>query len=409
MRTYGVVRELVPIDAQQEQLRGAVGAVRFAQNWAVRFVKAKMDAKEQQSWSAISLHAAWRAHRNEVAPWYSECSKETFQFGCERAARALSNWDASKKGKRQGKPMGFPRFRKRGHNDSVGYSAARLRACGTLVHLPRIGEVQLVESYQLPEHARITGVFVRLRAGRWFVTFQVREESWVEPTKKLGHRAVGVDAGIGDRFATLSGGQVADNPRYYRRLERRLAFAQKALARKQKRSANRRKALLRVQRVHYRIDCRRKDFIHKFTTDLVKSHDEIVIEDLELHGMKSARKLGKSVSDAAWGEVRRQLAYKCSWYGTILTVADRWFPSSKRCHICGHVNAGLTLAERSWICVSCGVAHDRDANAAMNLFGLAVSSTASACGDGVSQERALAAVRETGSAVGDDSVLVSER
>jgi putative transposase len=411
MRTYGAVRELAPTEDQSASLCQAVGAVRFAQNWALSFIKEKLENKEEQSWSSISLHTAWRQHRDSIAPWYTENSKETYQYGCERAANALSNWHKSKKGVRKGKRVGFPRFRKRGHNDSVGYSAAKLRDCGTLVRIPRTGDVRLKESYYLPENAQITGIFVRPRAGRWFITFRIRDEPWIEPQKKTVLRVIGVDAGVGDQFAILSSTSAIENPRLYRRLERRLRLTQKSLSRKQKGSANRRKAIQRVQHVHYRIDCQRKDFIHKFTTDLVKSHDEIVIEDLNLHGMKSSHNLGKSVSDVAWAEARRQLTYKSSWYGTTLTVVSQWFPSSKQCHVCDYINYDLKRSDLFWTCLSCGTLHDRNWNAALNLIGqsiLAGSSPVSACGDDVRRKAASAVVCETGSVAGDTTLLLAK-
>ena len=375
---YAAVRELAPTSGQAADLLRAVGSVRFAQNWALGFVKFQMENHAKQSWSSISLHTAWRENRSDVAPWFGECSKENFQYGCERASIALGNWSDSRKGKRGGRKVGFPRFRKRGCNDSAAYTDAVLRPGGSLVHIPRIGEVALKEPFSLPDGARVPTITVRTRAGRWFVTFKVREDDWTEPAKKPIESVIGIDAGVGDRFAAMSDDTAIVNPRFFRNSEKKLKRAAKALRRKVKGSNRRKKALDRVAVIQYRTACKRADFIHKFTTDLVKSHDEIVIEDLELHGMKSALKLGKSVSDVAWSETRRQLEYKCLWYGTTLTVVSRWFASSKTCSACGYVNHDLKLSDREWICPACGVKHDRDSNAAYNL---AASSVVSARGD----------------------------
>lgn len=397
MRIYGAVRELRPSDVQCGLLFQAVGSVRFAQNWALGFVKGQLAVHARQSWSSISLHTAWREHRDEAAPWYGESSKETFQFGCERAARALANWNASRNGKRAGRKSGFPKFRRRGRNDSAAYTGAVLRSCGMRIHIPRIGDVALKEPMMLPDGARITTVTIRPRAGRWFVSFKIREDDWAGPVKKRIRSVAGVDAGVGSRFAVVSDGTVTANPRFFRESERQLRHAAKALRRKAKGSNRRKKALERVAVIQYRTACKRRDFTHKFTTGLVKSHDEVVIEDLELHGMKSGLRLGKSVSDVAWSEVRRQLEYKCLWYGTTLTVVSRWFPSSKMCSACGYVNDRLTLGDRTWICPYCGMKHDRDLNAAINL---AASSVVSARGDGVRPGLAQAAVCEARSSDG---------
>jgi len=397
VRSFGVVRRLAPTQDQLEQLGRSLGACRFAQNTLLATVKQRLEAGTKMSWTSISLHTTWRQIRDERAPWYSEVSKECFQYGAERASLALANWNASRKGKRAGRKIGFPRFRKRGSNDSVKFTTAKLRGCGTLIHLPRIGEVNLVEGFHLAGDQRVTSVTIRCTAGRWFCTLLVHEDTWTEPAKQQGS-TIGVDFGVGSRFATLSEGQIIKNPRFFRSDAKRLAGAQRALSRKQKGSANRAKARLRVARLHYQISCRRQDFVHKFTTTLSKTHARIVVEDLNLAGMskKAGFKLGKSVHDAALSEARRQLEYKSRWYGSELIVADRWFPSSKTCHVCKAINTGLKLSDRSWECV-CGVVHDRDLNAAVNLELLAGSSPVSACGDDVSPGPVLAVVCEAGS------------
>lgn len=124
-----------------------------------------------------------------------------------------------------------------------------------------------------------------------------------------------------------------------------------------------------LQALHYHVACRRQDFLHKLTTRLVKSHDLLVIEDLQVAGMSKNRRLSKSFSDVALGEFRRQLEYKSQWYGCTLVVSDRWFASTKPCSLCGTKNTTLTLSDRVWTCGYCGAAHDRDLNAALNLDG----------------------------------------
>lgn len=404
MRHYGIVREASPTPGQSEELLRAVGAVRFAQNWALDLVKSQLASGEPQSWSSYSLEAAWRRHRSEVAPWYSEVSKETFQYGCNRAAIALKNFSESEKGVRKGKKSRFPRFRKQGHNDSACFTSAKWKS-STVVLIPRIGRIRLKEPFTPSPYAKITGIIIRPRAGRWFVTFRIREDDWVAPEKKPIWSAVGVDAGMGDKFAALSDGTIVENPRFFRTDQARLSRVSKSLRRKKLGTKNRKKALAKVARVQYRTACKRADFIHKFTTNLVKTHDEIVIEDLNLQGMKSSLRLGKSVSDVAWGEVRRQLEYKSEWYGTTLTIVDKWFPSSKTCHVCGNINAELTLSDRDWKCETCYTVHDRDINAAKNLLAmssLAGSSPVSACGENVRPASLRADLTETGSSIGDD-------
>jgi putative transposase len=183
---------------------------------------------------------------------------------------------------------------------------------------------------------------------------------------------------------TLSTGEKVANPRHERRDRASLARAQRELSRKEKDSANRDKARVKVARVHARITDRRRDFLHKLTTRLVRENQTVVIEDLSVRSMVKNHTLARAISDASWTELRSMLEYKCAWYGRELVVIDRWFPSSKLCGACGTIREKLPLNVREWTC-ACGVVHDRDVNAARNILaaGLAVS----ACGDGVRPQR----------------------
>jgi putative transposase len=156
---------------------------------------------------------------------------------------------------------------------------------------------------------------------------------------------------------------------------KKLKKAQKSLSRKLKGSRNRQKARLKVARVHRQVSDSRKDFLHKLTTQLVRENQTIVVEDLAIKNMVKNHKLASSISDASWGEMVRQLEYKCRWYGRDLIKIDRWFPSSKRCGSCGHIVDKMPLNIREWECPSCGANHDRDINASKNILaaGLAVS------------------------------------
>ena len=178
--------------------------------------------------------------------------------------------------------------------------------------------------------------------------------------------AVGVDAGI-TALVTLSTGEKIVNPRHERADRRRLAKAQQALARKEKGSANRVKARLRVARVCARITDRRRDHLHKLTTRIVRENQTVVIEDLTVRNMVKNHRLARAISDTAWRNMRIMLEYKAAWYGRKLVVVNRWFPSSKLCSVCGRVAEGMPLDVREWAC-GCGAAHDRDVNAAKNLL-----------------------------------------
>ena len=256
-------------------------------------------------------------------------------------------------------------------------------------------------SRKIPEGCNPSTITVKLTAaGRWFVSLLVDDHT-VKPLPKID-KAIGLDIGITSLIATSNGDKIA-NPKHFKQLRKKLKRVQKALSRKQKGSSNRHKARLKVAKVHAAITDARKDFLHKLTTQLVRENQTIVVEDLAIKNMVKNHKLGVAghpqralaISDASWGELIRQLAYKCEWYGRELIKIDRWFPSSKRCGNCGHIVDKLPLNIREWECPKCGMNHDRDINAAHNILaaGLAVS----VCGANVRpfRESSKGQLRET--------------
>ncbi|GGZ05444.1 hypothetical protein GCM10010365_25810 [Streptomyces poonensis] len=217
-------------------------------------------------------------------------------------------------------------------------------------------------------------------AGRWFVSLLC--EDGIAPAPATA-ATIGLDAGI-TSLVTLSTGEKVTNPKHERRDRARLARARRELSRTAKDSADREKARRRVGKVHARIADRRRDFLHKLTTRLVRENQTVVIEDLTVRNLLKNGKLARAISDASWTELRSMLEYKCAWYGRELVVTDRWFPGSKLCGTCGAVREKLPLNVREGTC-DCGTVHDRDVNAARNI--LAAGPAAAACGDGVGPQR----------------------
>ena len=199
-------------------------------------------------------------------------------------------------------------------------------------------------------------------ADRWFVSFSYE----IEPTTtaKLV-AACGVDLGI-KTLATLSTGETFPSPQPYRQSQTRLARLQKAASRKVKGSRNRHKANMKVAKQHAKTAKIRKDTLNKLTTHLAKNHSQVVIEDLNVSGMLANHCLAKSIADLGMYEFRRQLAYKCELYGSELIIVNRFFPSSKTCSCCGHIQ-DMPLQERVFNCQQCRTSIDRDLNAALNL------------------------------------------
>jgi putative transposase len=240
----------------------------------------------------------------------------------------------------------------------------------------------IVWSRELHEGAEPSTITVKLSpSGRWTVSILVDIE--IAPLPKSAN-SIGIDLGITSLIALSNGDKVA-NPKSFKAKRHRLRKAQKALSRKQKGSKNRHKARLKAAKVHAQISDARNDFLHKLTTQLVRENQVIAVEDLAVKNMVKNHKLSLAISDASWGELIRQLEYKCDWYGRTFVKIDRFFPSSKRCGSCGHIVDKLPLHIREWDCPSCGTHHDRDINAAKNILaaGLAVK----VCGANIRPDR----------------------
>lgn len=212
----------------------------------------------------------------------------------------------------------------------------------------------------LPSRIHINSATVSERAGRWFVSINV-----VEQISSQGP-AVGVDRGI-DRLLVVSDGAIATNPRAMSRYERKLKRLQRSLSLMKKGSANRRKVVEALRRVHCRVANVRRDVINKAATKLARTKSVIVVDELSVRNMMANHSLAESIADVAMAEVVRQLKYKTAWYGSRLVTADRWYPSTKRCSKCGQLKGRMDLSERIYHCGVCGLTTDRDLNAARNL------------------------------------------
>jgi len=398
LQAYRFALDLTP--GQERAVFAHAGAARFAFNWALERVKAVMDQRsaersygvpDQQltpalGWSLPALRKTWNAAKNEMAPWWPKYSKEAFNTGLDAVARGLTNWTASRTGKRAGRPVGFPRFKVRHRTvPAVRFTTGAIRVEPDRKHvvLPRLGRLKLHESARKLARrieagtARILSATVRRDRGRWHVAFTVEVER-VERTPARPDATVGVDVGI-THLAVLSTGELVANPRHLNTAGRRLRTLARRLSRRQgpdrrtrqKPSRRWQRTRVRLSRTHARVANLRRDGLHKLTTRLAARFGTVVAEDLNVAGMLRNRRLARHIADAGFAELRRQLAYKTHWSGGRLVLADRWYPSSKTCSACGTVKTKLALSERTYHCQSCGLVLDRDLNAARNLAALA--------------------------------------
>ncbi|WP_433665341.1 RNA-guided endonuclease InsQ/TnpB family protein [Nocardia sp. CA-128927] len=411
---------LDPTVEQQKVLSRHAGAARFAFNQCLGAVKSALtvhttDPAVSIPWSGFDLinhFNRWkktedagrvftvdRTGTTEVAvtglAWRAQVSQQVFEEAAIDCGRALAAWSNSRRGTRKGRRVGFPRFKRKGTSDR----SFRLRNkdsrgrrpsirvgnndCARSVALPGIGTVRVHDDTRrlrrmvASGRAKILFATVSWRAGRWWVTVNV-EAAELHP--QMCHRTrggtdrggwVGVDRGLSAFLVAATGdgrevARIVDPPKALVAglgKQRRLA---REVARKAKGSNNRRAAVARLGRHHARVRNIRQHFLHQVSTELVKTHDRLVLEDLNIAGMLHNRRLARAISDAGWAEFARMITYKQAWRGGTVVVADRWYPSSQLCSRCGARNSTLTLTDRVFRC-GCGHELDRDHNAAVNL------------------------------------------
>ena len=272
---------------------------------------------------------------------------------------------------------GFPNFKHKGKRDSytTNNQKGTVAIDGSFIKLPKIGHIKA------NIHRSINGLIKsatvsRTPTGKYFVSLLV--ETIAKPFPKTNSN-IGIDLGLTD-FIVLSDGTRVANPKFLAKLQDKLSFEQRKLSKRREVSLKAKKKLsdsrnyqkqrLKVNKIHETISNKRKDFLHKLSHSLIKNHDVIVIEDLNVKGMVKNHKLAKSISDSSWSTFTTMLSYKADWYGKEVIKVDRWFPSSKTCSGCSHVltKAELPLSLRSWRCPSCEQDNDRDINASINIL-----------------------------------------
>ena len=384
------------------------GTRRHAANWGLDICMEKLRAQEKIP-SAIDLHKKLNAEVKPENEWYYDVSKCAPQQGLRDLQKGFDRfwniehpknlkkkfkdryharyWKKFKKGEIENLSFehekGFPQFKKKGVNDKF-YLDGSIEIKDGKIRLPRFGWVNM---YEKCENGKVNSVTISRKADRWFVAFKVEREQVIIPNRKP---TVGVDIGI-KTLATLSDGKTFDNPKAYTKNKNRLARAQRKLSRQYEKckdnkdkeghviyGENYKKTKKEIAELHFRMSSVRKDSTHKLTNYLVKNHDHIVIEDLNVSGMMKNHNLAGAIADGGFYEFRRQLEYKGKLYDCKITIADRFFASSKTCSECGHKQE-MPLKQRTFECECCKNKLDRDLNAAVNLKNFAVSSTVDAC------------------------------
>ena len=373
---------LYPTAEQESLLRRTMGCVRLVYNKALDARTSGWYERQERIGfvETSSMLTNWK--KQEDLDFLNEVSSVPLQQGLRNLQKAFTNFWAGR--------AKYPNFKKKHSGGNAEFTKSAFKWKDGQVFLAKCTEALPIRwSRDLPEGCEPSTITIKLEAsGRWFASLLV-DGRVGDPTTDIAQlpksdKQIGLDVGITSLIATSNGDKIA-NPKHFKQLRKKLKRVQKALSRKQKGSNNRHKARLKVAKVHAQITDARKDFLHKLTTQLVRENQTIVVEDLAIKNMVKNHKLALAISDASWGELIRQLAYKCEWYGRELIKIDRWFPSSKRCGNCGHIVDKLPLNIREWKCPKCKTTHDRDLNAACNILaaGLAVS----VCGANIRPDR----------------------
>jgi len=365
---------LDPNNVQATYFARACGVARFAYNWALaewkrQYEAAKADPSLPKP-SQMALRRQLNAIKREQFPWMLEVTKCAPQMAIIQLGQAFQNFFAGR--------ARYPQFRKKGVHDRFTLTNDQFDIDGSRIRIPNLGWVRMREPLRF--EGKITSATVSRVADRWFVSIAVETQDTSHLRQAENQGAVGVDLGV-KALATLSTGEVVHGSKALAMLLSRLRRASRSLSRKVKGSANRKKARQRLARLHARITNVRADSLHKLTSDLTRRFSTVVLEDLNVRGMMRNRHLARAVSDMGFAELRRQVEYKAAMRGGEVMFADRFYPSSKTCSACGYVLDVLPLSVRQWTCPDCGVLHDRDLNAAVNLKNLAASSAVSACGE----------------------------
>lgn len=347
-----------PTDQQQQSLARLFGCVRVVYNDALAICK---QSEKKPKSAELQKLVITQAKKLQERAWLSEVSAIPLQQSVSDLEIAFKNFFDSRKGKRKGRKVGYPKFKKRTNSQSARLTRGGFSIKDNGVYLAKIGIVKPVWSRELPSIPSSVTI-IKDCANRYFLSFVVE----IEPVQlDAKHMSIGIDLGI-KTFAVMSNGEKTVSPNY-KALDRNIRKLQGKLGRQQSTSNRRNKTRIQIAKLHNKIADTRKDFLHKLSTKVVSENQTIVLEDLNVSGMVKNRKLSRAISQQGWREFRVLVEAKTEKYGRKFVVISRWEPTSQVCSDCGFKWGKIDLSVRSVLCLNCGAEHDRDENASKNI------------------------------------------
>jgi putative transposase len=355
---------LYPTISQESLLNQFVGAKRWLYNYLLSEQKRRHLAGEKHLSEFDCHNLIPPLKKQSDTAWLKDIDSWALQNASSDLATAYKNFFDSVKGKRKGKKVSAPEYKRKGGRESYRTRGIKVDFQNNKVFLPKIKFVKCIL------HREFVGVIKSATVsknptGEWYISILVEEPISLKP---MSGQEVGIDLGLKD-LAILSSGVKFEHPQQMlAKAKQALKKEQRTLARKTKGSKNREKQRIKVSKAYARVTRIRNEYYHILSKWLVETYDAIYLEDLNVSGMLKNRKLARKIAESAWSTLKSMIEYKAGYAGKTVHSISRWYPSSKTCSSCGHKMATMGLEVREWTCPSCGVDHDRDLNAALNIL-----------------------------------------
>lgn len=347
---------IYPNNEQKVLFAKTFGCVRFIYN---RMLTDKIEHYEKTKEKLKNTPAQYK----EAYPWLKEVDSLALANAQINLQTAYKNFFTNPK-------TGYPKYKSKKSSKqtyTTNYVNGNICLAEGKLKLPKVGHVRIRQHREIPENYQLKSVTVsQTGSGKYYasILYEYEEETIA---KVKPERFLGLDYSMHELYID-SNGEEAEYPRYYRKAEEKLKKEQRKLSKMEKGSKNREKQRKKVAKLHEKTANQRKDFLHKQSRQITNAHDCVCIEDLNMQGMSQSLHFGKSVSDNGWGMFTGFLEYKLREQGKRLIKVDKFFASSQTCSNCGYQNTQTKdLSVRKWICPKCGMRHDRDINAAINI------------------------------------------